>query len=311
MHVVLPGALPPPREARELIPHIEKSAPTLVHWFRRCRAVSTPADPVATGCTPWEVWQLQACGFAPGKAQNFATGLGPLYADFAPASADTPVWLAELVHISPSRDGAALLPAGELDIHQEHSVALFDSVKALFDDAGFDLAPCSPVHWRVTLPPGCTLPSTSPALVAQTSVNDWWPQTAPSRAWRKLVNEIQMLWFDHPVNQERFAQQLLPVNSLWLFGGASPGQFTQQPAQVSPATGTRLLQAANRQDWGLWLQELAALEQAQFQGRPQPSRVVLTGPDRIVTLTPAPTARLLGWTPWRQNDWRRWWSPPD
>src|SRR5690606_37868112 len=109
MRIVLPGALPDPREARELISYLPATAPTLLGWLERGRATTTPADPAKSACTPFEHWQLTRQGFHPEAGQNFATGLGPSLASNVSKS-NQPVWLVELVHVSPSRDGAALLP---------------------------------------------------------------------------------------------------------------------------------------------------------------------------------------------------------
>src|SRR5690606_29245291 len=114
------------------------------------------------------------------------------------------------------RDGAALVPASELTITAEQSVALFESVHESFESAGFRLHRLCEEFWRIELPPGFSPASASPALVSRSAVNDWWPQDLDARPWRKLVNEVQMLWHDHPVNQTRFRESLLPVNSLWL-----------------------------------------------------------------------------------------------
>src|SRR5690606_29127817 len=103
MRTVLPGALPEPREAGVLAAYLTKTAPNLVRWMARARHRELPADPAATGCMPHEYWQLLAQGFQPGPDQNFATGLGPLRAGTQP-SPEEPVWLAELVHVAPSRD---------------------------------------------------------------------------------------------------------------------------------------------------------------------------------------------------------------
>src|SRR3546814_10971273 len=118
MRIVLPGALPDPREARELTTYLASTAPTLLGWLQRGRATATPADPADAGCTPLEQWQLAVCGFQPQTGQNLAAGLGPLLAADA-TEPNQPVWLAELVHVSPSRDGAALLPAHELAIDRK------------------------------------------------------------------------------------------------------------------------------------------------------------------------------------------------
>src|SRR3546814_1835718 len=79
----------------------------------------------------------------------------------------------------------------------------------------------------------------SPALVATSSVNDWWPQDLAARPWRRLVNEVQMLWYEHPVNQERYKQGLVPINSVWLFGGARSAQIKSMPLADTRIHGDR------------------------------------------------------------------------
>ncbi|MGB6104851.1 MAG: hypothetical protein WBF88_13510 [Pusillimonas sp.] len=310
MRIVLPGALPDPREARELTPHLQTTAPTLLGWLGQARARVIDADPARSGCTPYELWQLMAHGFRVNGEQNFATGLGPLWAQDV-AEQDQPVWLTELVHVSPARDGAALLPARELAITPEQSVALFDSVQAMFSEAGFPLSPSGTCHWRITLPDDYAPASASPGLVAITSVNDWWPQDIASRPWRRLANEVQMLWFDHPVNQARGEQGLAPVNSLWLFGGACSSQL----ASASPLPDTRVYNDLHTfsitRDWGGWLAALGQLEARVFApladgAAPQ---LVLTGSDRVVELTPTALGRWAQWLPRGRNAWSQWWSP--
>lgn len=310
MRIVLPGALPDPREARELTAYLQKTAPTLLGWLQQARARIIAADPARSGCTPYEQWQLLAHGFSPGSEQNFATGLGPLWAQDV-AEQDQPVWLTELVHVSPSRDGAALLPAGELAITPDQSVALFESVQALFSEAGFELSPSGVTQWRIALPGGYAPISASPALVSITSVNDWWPQDMAARPWRRLVNEVQMLWFDHPVNQARYQQGLVPINSLWLFGGARADQLAAAPPPQDTRVYNDLQEFSIKQDWGGWLAALGQLEARVFtplaSGRP-PS-LVLTGSDRIVELTPGAFGRWTQWLPRSRNAWSHWWSP--
>ena len=49
--------------------------------------------------------------------------------------------------------------------------------------------------------------------------------------FRTQLNELQMLLFEHPVNQAREARGELTVNSLWLWGGGG------LPAVPKPAVG--------------------------------------------------------------------------
>lgn len=311
MRIVLPGALPDPHEARELLPHLERSAPTLAAWFRTARAQSHTADPANTGCTPFEYWQLLQHGFTPPAGKNFATGLGPLYAG-PTVNDDKPVWLAELVHVSPSREGAALLPADELNITAQDSVALFDSVHALARESGFELEQTSNERWRIHLPEECEpVTVASPTLVSLTSVNDWWDLDDRSRSWRRLANEIQMLWFDHPVNQLRYERQQVPINSLWLFGGALKKNLVMLHANTHTQLLLNLQEAATRHDWGLWLQALQTLETqifAPLAKGPAPE-LVLTGTQRFVVLEPRKRLGLLAHLTVNKTSWRNWWSP--
>src|SRR5262249_30087902 len=52
------------------------------------------------------------------------------------------------------------------------------------------------------------------------NIEIWLPHEAHSgersRAWMKLQNEVQMAWFEHPVNEAREARGLPAVNSIWL-----------------------------------------------------------------------------------------------
>ena len=316
MQIVLPGGLPDATIASELASHMEKSAPRYTGWLGRAQAVITVADPVKTFCTPYEYWLLQRHGFHAQGSQPASAGLAALFAlesSSAVEDNDEPLWLAQLVHVAPARDGAALIPASELNITSDESTLLFEAARPFLADSGFVITPFDTTHWRIGLPPEYRPACASPALVSITAVNDWWAQDAEGRPWRRLVNEMQMLWFDHPVNQAREARGLRPVNSLWLYGGASPSQLGA-PGNLgdeSPHVLRGLQGPALVQDWGSWLQELERLEREVFATLTDMPQLVLTGRDRIVELTPGRQgliARLLG--P-RKQDWRRWCSGHD
>lgn len=308
MLIVLPGALPDTRAARELAAHLPTHAPTLARWLAQGRARLERADPAVSGCTAFEQWQLSQRGFRAAPGQALGAGLGPLYAAAEHAG---PVWLAELVHLIPGQSDAALTPAHALQISEAQSLALFERAQSLFEDSGFGLLPDSTERWRVTLPPDWTPFCASPALVAGTTVQTWWPQDAAARPWRRLANEVQMAWFDHPVNLARQEQGLVPINGLWLFGGASSSQL-QSPAGPAPVVHEALLGPAGASDWGAWLQALGTLERTVFaplaQAHAAPT-LVLTGTQRIATITPR--GHWLGRWFARSHTWSKWWSSPD
>ena len=313
MRIVLSGALPRPTIAQELLNQLKPTAPRLVSWLESSQATLLSAPPDTHYCTPVEYWYLHQAGFQPHSEQRLSAGLGPWQAiqqagsdaSFNPAQ---PIWLVALAHYSPSRDGAVLIPASELDISAEHSQRLFASVKPLFQESQFTLKPLSTTHWQAVLPEGLHVDAASPTLVSQGNLNDWWSQDTVSRPWRRLANECQMLWFDHDVNQERQSQGLAPINGLWLYGGASSDQFTALAPLTDDTVIDHGLQKAHQaQDWGGWLAHLQQLEQQLFARIDQQPELVLTGEDRVVTLSPnrGIWQRL---RPGRQQAWKKWWT---
>src|SRR5690606_15815907 len=219
------------------------------------------------------------------------------------------LWLGQLVHVAPARDGAALIPANELEITQEEAAALYESAAPYIPESGFAAVPFDTQHWALTPPHGYQPDCASPALVSITSVNDWWTQDPEGRPWRRLVNELQMLWFDHPVNQAREARGLRPVNSVWLYGGGRPAPVSSPRAWESGyLRGERGVQRpALVQGCDRCRQDLERLGRDEFARVDMPERLVLIGADRIAELTPARPGflgRLMG----TKQDWRRWWS---
>ncbi len=318
MRIVLAGALPPPALAAALIPPLQQAAPALLGWLDRSRASRIAADPATTLCTPWEAWLLQQCGFRPQAGQHLGAGLGPLLSASATPTtaserADAPVWLVALAHIAPSRDGALLIPARTPDITQAQSVALFDAARRSFEESGITATWRTPTLWQVGLPPGLAPASPSPELASRSALNDWWPQQNALRPWRRLFNELQMLWFDHPVNLARAQAGDAPVNGVWLFGGATRAQLARSADQALQDTHIEhgLAHHVQAQDWQGWLDAMAQLDKRYFtDARATPETVILTGADRILVLEPQ-----RGWwarlRPSTTREWRDLWSSQD
>ena len=61
-------------------------------------------------------------------------------------------------------------------------------------------------------------------LAENKDISAFVPKGAGAMAWAKFQNEVQMLLFEHPINQAREAKQLSVINSIWCYGG---GQIEQ------------------------------------------------------------------------------------
>lgn len=313
MLIVIPGALPALPVAAELAKLLPERAPTLHSWLLAGAARPAAFDVRAHGCTAFESWQLTRAGYTPEPGLLQGAGLGPLLAA-GQAPAGDAVWLAELVHLALGADQANLLDPGQMDLLPEETAALLDTARPLFEGTGFAVDALSPQRWRLRLPDGLRPRTASPQVVAGQRLNEWWRQDTETRPWRRLLNEIQMAWHEHPVNDARATRGLAPVNALWLYGGGTPWPI----APAGPERVLTELDAPQRTgDWSAWLDALAELDAQHLRplagkkGVPDTAtELLLLGDDRKVALTLKPRGGLLGLLPAPKKNWSAWWSHP-
>ncbi|TAL88159.1 MAG: phosphoglycerate mutase [Rhodanobacter sp.] len=135
-------------------------------------------------------------------------------------AADT-CWLsADPAWVQPDMTGARLLACGQLQLDMAEARALAEPLLPVFAEAGMRLLVSTPDRWHVQLPAGLALPKfDAPEQAMGEDLSQHLPAGAEGRQWRILLNDIQVLLHQHPLNVQRRARQLTPVNSLWLWGG--------------------------------------------------------------------------------------------
>lgn len=69
----------------------------------------------------------------------------------------------------------------------------------------------------------------SATALDQCAPDHFMPAGPEAAGHRRIVSEIEMALHDHPVNREREAAGLKPVNSLWLWGGGSAPAAGSEP----------------------------------------------------------------------------------
>lgn len=127
---------------------------------------------------------------------------------------------ADLCYLHADRDCLRLFHR-DITLSDDEALQLQHSLRPLLDEFNGEWLTFSARHWGLKLP---ALPEMQwqaiDALEGQ-SVNEKLPVGSEQNHWRRLLNEIQMSLFEHPVNQRREAEGLLPVNAVWFSGAAA------------------------------------------------------------------------------------------
>jgi hypothetical protein len=157
-------------------------------------------------------------------------------------------WRVDPVHLHVGRDHLVLTDPAALALDVAQARALADSIVPLLADDGLALEVATPSRWYLReTDPRRPLRLRTRALIAALgrSIDAWQPAGDDARRWRRLLNEIQMTWHAHPVNDARAGQGLPAVNSLWIEGrcpsptlaGSPGGRAAARIAAASQAPG--------------------------------------------------------------------------
>lgn len=252
--LLLPFALPPAQHAKDLINALK--APALALCLARGSQLPEQRFDAFAAALPHEILRY-GCGpdNSPPLAHQHMQQLG-----LPPQSG---YWfLLQPVHFHVARDHLVLTDLRQLPIDEATSRALFDAASPLFSELGHELQFGDARHWFIRADSWHSLRTTTPYAATGHNVDVWLPSGEHARAWRRLHNEIQMLWHTHLVNETREAQGLPRINALWLWGGAHPDQHTSPPETLM--MDESLIPHAIADDWGRWLEVMQDVERTQL-----------------------------------------------
>ncbi len=166
-----------------------------------------------------EAWLLEAFGSEPGA--EFPAGALTL-AGLGGQPADATWMRADPAHLRLNRDQLVLVPATAFGLQATEADALAETLNAHF--AGqLVFYPVQPDRWCVRLRESVakSLRTKTPSEAAGRDINRNLPAGDGSIRWHQVLNEIQMLLHEHPVNEAREARGEPAVNSVWLWGAGS------------------------------------------------------------------------------------------
>ncbi|MGI4849693.1 MAG: hypothetical protein ACRYGK_16385 [Janthinobacterium lividum] len=257
--ILLAFALPPSELASDLQRAVR--APALSMLTARAKSqVATDHDEYARAL-PHETWLASQLGLASMSANGLSSS-PPLAQAVRAACAlekeDGTWFVLTPVQLHVARDHLVLADRRQLELSEPESRALFETARPLFEEFGHALRYASASTWLLRADAWADLSTSTPDAASGHNIDIWLPKGAGERDWRRLQNEVQMAWHDHPVNQQREARGVKPVNSLWLWA-ATPAALP--PAAAAPAQPMRYPGIATLPGWSEALAEIALVRQ--------------------------------------------------
>ncbi len=195
----------------------------------------TGEGPLPDGLIPWAA---QQAGETAGKAWAFITPC----------------------HWAMGREHATMTDPAALKLTEAESKTLLAAMQPYFSTEGISLHYAQPERWLAEGEVLRKLPSASLDRVLGRNVDRWLPGT---RNIRLLQNEMQMLLYTHPLNDERSAKRQRSINSFWISGTGALGQ-PLKPASNMPEVPRQLAQAAFADDWAAYAQAWQALDKTEI-----------------------------------------------
>ncbi|MDL2356685.1 MAG: hypothetical protein QFF03_15645 [Pseudomonadota bacterium] len=326
--LVLPFALPPPELAPDLVRALNTQG--LAALLSRSASLRTSAADPGARALPHELWLGCVLGLSDGRTLPFAAAAMRGYG-LDPAGG---TWfIVNPAHIEIARSHLLMADARRLGLLESHARALFDSAKPYFDETGNTLLYGDAHTWFMRADGWAALDTASPDAATGMNLTDWLPLGERASDYRKLQNEVQMLWHQHPANVERESRGFGAINSFWPWGaataadavapaallacaeappwlaaiatrhGASFAQLLAEPGTDVLFCDGSLAETALAADWAGWLAHMQRLEQDVFApllralagGRFAHVRLVLSHRNALTEVTTTALAQRKFW----------------
>ncbi|OON63197.1 hypothetical protein B0920_07280 [Massilia sp. KIM] len=324
--LVLPYALPLPEFAPDLARAL--NTPALAALLSRTSSHAQHRTGEAVHALPHETWLARSLGLEregrPAFAAAAMRGLG-----LDPGEGNW--FIVNPAHIQIARSHLMMADLRQLALSEDEGRALFEAARPLCEEAGHRLAYGDAGTWFLRADAWTGLDLATPDTVVGMDLTDFMPKGDKALPYRRLQNEIQMLWYAHPVNAAREARRLPPVNAFWLWGAAdtNAGRHSAMLTHAVPgwlaALGGRrldtlagldavlgqdamlvagdLAEAAIAADWGSWVMGMQRFEEQLFapllatlkDGRLKRLRLVLSSREALLDLSTTGLAQRKFW----------------
>src|SRR5579864_6817475 len=314
LHLLLPFALPSAADAATALHNL--ATPALDRLVARGTLVERVIGEDFQRTLPHERWVARQFGaISPTQPAADEAPLAPymLLADGGQPGDAT--WACiQPVHVRIAHDHLVLIDPAALDLEDDEAATLLAVARPLIEELGVRIEAPKPTRWYLSSDTFGSLAGASPLRASGRNIEIWLPHEAHtgerSRAWMKLQNEVQMAWFEHPVNEAREARGLPAVNSIWFHAQGAEQPVKSPFARVfSDAAATRGLAMTAGVDVGAPPTSFAALTAASAAGGAS-GRMPGGASANANTSVNANRATLVELdpfsTPYIEQDWARW-----
>ena len=210
LSLLVPGLLSPlPGVPGHSMPH----GPALKKLLARARRAPVPVDADAL-CYRLLGYALSETHDHPDAWLSYQFDTGRV--------APGPLLRADPVHLRADQSRLLLFDAGQLHVTADEAQALAAAFNRHYAADGLRLELPIPTRGYLHLPEQPDLRTTPLLRAIGRDVDACLPTGRDASAWHRFLNEVQMLFHDHPVNRAREACGQPMINSLWLWGGGCP-----------------------------------------------------------------------------------------
>lgn len=218
-HLLIPALFPPAALTLENDPLHGIKPPALQTLLARGSCCKTRAKDM-------EGWLCETFGVP--RQQDYPAA--PLSAMADGIDAEKGYWLrSDPIHLAVERDQLILTESSTFTLSHAESESLIATLNQHFSADGLYFYAAHPLRWYLKLEHPPAVSTQGLYQVAGHNIHAHLPHGPEKLRWRALINEVQMLLFEHPVNVARENKGEAPINSIWPWGGGILPQATVCP----------------------------------------------------------------------------------
>jgi hypothetical protein len=147
-------------------------------------------------------------------------------------------------HWQVGMDQVVMADPDHLHLSDEESQSLLQAMQPFLQEDGLQVTWHSALLWHAQGAMLADLPTPSLDRVIGQNVKDWLPDHPAARPLQRLQSEMQMLLYNHPVNDARDGRRQYTVNAFWLHGAGMLPVTGPVSAPPSVTVSTTLRSAA-------------------------------------------------------------------